>query len=139
MLSQLDKDVGFLENALRLRSQRQQVLASNIANADTPNYKAKDLDFAKSLQSAMQGTQNDGGLKTTHVNHLGALGSGTGGSSGSVAVIKPRESEQNSADKNTVDLDTEVTAFTDNALQYETLIGMINGQFKNINVVLQQG
>lgn len=129
MLSQLDKDIGFLENGLRLRSQRQQVLASNIANADTPNYKAQDLNFADAMKSAMQGGQ-DSGMLTTNPKHINTVGS-------VAASVKPRASEQNSADANTVDMDKEVTEFTDNALQYETLVGMINGQFKNINSVLQ--
>lgn len=129
MLSQLDKDIGFLENGLRLRSQRQQVLASNIANADTPNYKAQDLNFADAMKSAMQGGQ-DSVMLTTNPKHINTVGS-------VAASVKPRASEQNSADANTVDMDKEVTEFTDNALQYETLVGMINGQFKNINSVLQ--
>ncbi len=54
MIGKLDQMMQFNEAALSLRGQRQQVLASNIANADTPNYKARDIDFSKALQGAMQ-------------------------------------------------------------------------------------
>ncbi len=53
MIGKLDQALGFHEAALRLRSERQQVLASNIANADTPNFKARDIDFSQALQNAV--------------------------------------------------------------------------------------
>ena len=56
MLNRLDDMLNFHTQALRVRDQRQQVLASNIANADTPNYKARDINFAQALQSALAGT-----------------------------------------------------------------------------------
>ncbi len=55
MINQVDNELGFHQKALSLRAYRQQVLASNIANADTPHYKARDLDFKASLQGAMGG------------------------------------------------------------------------------------
>lgn len=68
MLGKLDEFMRFNETALSLRSQRQTVLASNIANADTPNYKAKDIDFTAALTSAMAGAAQP--LKTTAAKHF---------------------------------------------------------------------
>src|SRR3569833_1959897 len=72
MLNRLDDMLNFNTQALRIREQRQQVLASNIANADTPNYKARDQDFMTALQCALQGTSATDGtaLATTAPGHL---------------------------------------------------------------------
>jgi flagellar basal-body rod protein FlgB len=132
MLSRLDNEIGFMEQGLKLRAQRQQVLAANIANADTPNYKAQDFDFKSAMQSAMSGAIPASQMLATDPRHFGAS-SGAGGSSPTVTT-KPL---QNSADGNTVDMSVEQTKFTENALQYETLVSMINGTFKNITSVMQ--
>ena len=70
MIGNLDNYLRFNETALSLRSQRQELLASNIANADTPNYKARDIDFASALQNAMAGGKSGAALNTTSSNHL---------------------------------------------------------------------
>jgi len=130
MQTRLDKEVGFMEQGLRLRSQRQQVLATNIANADTPNYKAQDIDFNQAMKAALSNTSSSAGLATTHPQHVG-------GTNGGAAKVQTRNQVQNSADGNTVDMDVEQSQFAENALQYETLVTMINGTFKNINSVMQ--
>jgi len=122
--------INFYEQVLSLRAQRQQLLASNIANADTPNYKAVDIDFNSAMQSALQQV-NPAELKLTsskHVPNTGTIGN---------ADIKERASKQNSLDGNTVDMDVERAQFTENALQYEAAITLINNQFKNIASVIQ--
>lgn len=119
-----------------LRGQRQSVLAANIANADTPNYKAQDFDFAKALQNANQKTSlpNTAALQTTHGKHLG----GSDGVSGNLSVrLQFRPSTQPSLDGNTVDMDTERTQFADNALRYETAIRNLNGTIRSIQSALQ--
>jgi flagellar basal-body rod protein FlgB len=122
--------INFYEQVLSLRAQRQQLLASNIANADTPNYKAVDIDFNSAMQSALQQV-NPGELKLTSSSHQPNTGTiGT-------ADIKERASKQNSLDGNTVDMDIERAQFTENALQYEAAITLINNHFKNIASVLQ--
>jgi flagellar basal-body rod protein FlgB len=135
MQTRLDREVGFYEQGLKVRSQRQQVLATNIANADTPNYKAQDINFRTAMQSALSSdTKNaasqSGGLVTTQANHIGALSQGS-------AQVQARQQLQNSADGNTVDMDVEQSQFAENALQYETLVQMISGKFKKLNSVLQ--
>jgi flagellar basal-body rod protein FlgB len=122
--------INFYEQVLSLRAQRQQLLASNIANADTPNYKAVDIDFNSAMQSALQQV-NPAELKLTSSSHL--PNTGTIGN----ADIKERASKQNSLDGNTVDMDVERAQFTENALQYEAAITLINNQFKNIASVIQ--
>jgi flagellar basal-body rod protein FlgB len=122
--------INFYEQVLSLRAQRQQLLASNIANADTPNYKAVDIDFNSAMQSALQQI-NAAELKLTSSNHVpntGMIGN---------ADIKERASKQNSLDGNTVDMDIERAQFTENALQYEAAITLINNHFKNIASVIQ--
>jgi flagellar basal-body rod protein FlgB len=122
--------INFYEQVLSLRAQRQQLLASNIANADTPNYKAVDIDFNSAMQAALQQV-NPAELNLTRSNHLPNTGTiGT-------ADIKERASKQNSLDGNTVDMDIERAQFTENALQYEAAITLINNHFKNIASVIQ--
>ena len=122
--------INFYEQVLSLRAQRQQLLASNIANADTPNYKAVDIDFNSAMQAALQQV-NPAELKLTSLSHL--PNTGTIGN----ADIKERASKQNSLDGNTVDMDIERAQFTENALQYEAAITLINNHFKNIASVIQ--
>ena len=130
MQTRLDKEIGFMEQGLRIRAQRQQVLATNIANADTPNYKAKDIDFNQAMKSALSNTGNNAGMSVTNSKHIDS-------SSNVLAQVKARSAKQNSVDGNTVDMDVEQSQFAENALQYETLVSMINGTFKNINSVMQ--
>lgn len=122
--------INFYEQVLSLRAQRQQLLASNIANADTPNYKAVDIDFNSAMQAALQ-QANPAELKLTSSSHL--PNAGTIGN----ADIKERASKQNNLDGNTVDMDIERAQFTENALQYEAAITLINNHFKNIASVIQ--
>lgn len=130
MQTRLDREIGFMEQGLKLRSQRQQVLATNIANADTPNYKAQDIDFNQALKSALSGSSTSSGLVATNPRHV------TDASSGN-AQVQARKQLQSSADANTVDMDVEQSQFAENALQYETLVTLINSNFKNINSVMQ--
>jgi flagellar basal-body rod protein FlgB len=130
MQTRLDREISFMEQGLKLRSQRQQVLATNIANADTPNYKAQDLDFNQALKSALSASSINSGLAATNPRHVQ-------GATGSIAQVQARKQLQSSADGNTVDMDVEQSQFAENALQYETLVSIINSHFKNINSVMQ--
>lgn len=119
--------------ALELLARRQQVLSSNIANADTPGYKARDIDFASALanaQASQSGAAAGGALstsaRTTRPGHLAAV----------VTTEDPqlqwRQAEQPSLDGNTVDLDRERANFADNALRYEATLRFINGNVKTM-------
>lgn len=144
MVGKLDDYLRFHQTALSLRAERQQLLASNIANADTPNYKARDIDFKQALQQAVQGTQGKSGSTTapaaalvkTSASHLpgklpaGALMQGT-------IQAQYRTVQQGSVDGNTVDMDTERTSFADNALRYQASVTLINGQLRSMMAAIQ--
>ena len=134
MLNRLDDMLSFHTQALRVRDQRQQVLASNIANADTPNYKARDLDFRSALQGALNGAVSSGGtaLATTTPGHL----PGNPGSAADAGLLY-RTPSQGSVDGNTVDMDAERAAFADNAIHYEFNLTRIGQQIKGLLAVIQ--
>ncbi|SRR5512135_3263736 len=133
MLNRLDEMLNFHQQALRIRDQRQQVLASNIANADTPNYKARDLDFKAALQGALRGAGASGvALATTEPGHLAGSPALTAD-----AGLLYRTPAQGSVDGNTVDVDAERAAFTENAVQYEFNLTRINQQIKSMLSVIQ--
>ena len=134
MLNQLDDLLNFHTQALRIRDQRQQVLASNIANADTPNYKARDLDFKAALQGALQGSSAAGGttLDTTSPGHL----AGNPGLAAEAGLLY-RTPAQGSVDGNTVNMDAERAAFADNAIHYEFNLTRITQQIKTMLAAIQ--
>lgn len=134
MSNGIDDLLGFQQQALRVRDQRQQVLASNIANADTPNYKARDINFKAALQSALNGSGSPGGvaMATTAPGHM----AGKAGLSGNAGLLY-RTPAQGSVDGNTVDMDAERAAFTENAVQYEFNLTQINQQIKNMLTSIQ--
>ena len=136
MTGKLDQTLRFHETALSLRAQRQQLLASNIANADTPNYKARDVDFSKALQNAMTGSQSAQAapaLVKTSAAHLSFAPKPT------IGGLEPqyRQTVQGSVDGNTVDMDVERNQFTDNALRYEAGITFISSQIKGLLTAIQ--
>ena len=101
--------------ALEVRSQRMGVLASNIANASTPGFKARDIDFHTALAAVEQG-QGDGGF---------------------ASAIKYRVPSQPSLDGNTVELSSEQTAFAENAVAYQTTLSFLNGRIGQITRALK--
>lgn len=134
MIGKLDDTLAFHEAALNLRAQRQQVLASNIANADTPNYKARDFDFTKALQNALASNSTEPLQMTrTSPDHL------PGNEKTTIAGVPLlyRTVQQGSVDNNTVDMDAERNQFADNALRYEASITMISAQIKNLLAAVQ--
>jgi flagellar basal-body rod protein FlgB len=130
MIGKLDEYMRFNETALGLRAQRQELIASNIANADTPNYKARDIDFASALQGALARS-----APPAHVPGIGQRGdylpNGT--------PVLYRMPAQGSADNNTVDMDVERNQFADNALRYEAGITLINSQIRGMMAAIQGG
>ena len=138
MAGKLDDYMRFNETALSLRSTRQQVLASNIANADTPNYKARDIDFSSALQSALAaGTPPAGVLASTDPAHLG--GAAAPGLLPDGTPLLYRNAAQGSVDGNTVDMDVERNQFADNGVRYEAGITMINAQIRGMLAAIQGG
>ena len=131
MIGKTNDVMGFHQTALALRAQRQQLLASNIANADTPNYKARDIDFRAALQGALSGTQARMALATTQAGHLG---------SGPDTLLQQltgyRTELQSAVDGNTVSMDVERAAFAENALHYEASVTFINGMLRSMNTAI---
>ena len=137
MIGKLDDYLRFNEMALSLRSQRQELLASNIANADTPNYKARDIDFSSALSGALQrGSQPQGQLAATQPAHFN-VGAADGKALPDGTPVLYRTVTQGAVDGNTVDMDTERTQFADNGLRYEAGITMINHQIHNLLAAIQ--
>jgi flagellar basal-body rod protein FlgB len=139
MIGKLDDYLRFNETALSLRSKRQEVLASNIANADTPNYKARDIDFASALQASLARSAAPAGqLATTAPSHIGR-GAPDGSTLPDGTPVLFRGVVQGSVDGNTVDMDVERNQFTDNALRYEAGITLINSQIRGLMAAIQGG
>jgi flagellar basal-body rod protein FlgB len=138
MSNSLDNLLNFHQQALSVRGFRQQLLASNIANGDTPNYKARDIDFSNTLQTALaqsgEASTPASVLATTSAGHLG--GNSNQGVLDSAAVLY-RTADQNSVDGNTVDMDTERAQFADNAVHYEANLTMLSHQIKTMLAALQ--
>lgn len=131
MNSPLDAALAFHQRALDVRAQRQQLIASNIANADTPNYKARDLDFRASLEAALRPGVAAGALARTAAAHLG----GSANAAGSALLY--RQTVQASVDGNSVDIDVERAQFADNALRYEANLMFISGQIRGLLSAIQ--
>lgn len=134
MSSRLDDALRFNQTALNLRAARQELLASNIANADTPNFKAKDIDFASALKEVMAATSPKMAMNTTSAAHLNPAGDGN---TVMGAPVKYRTAVQPSADGNTVDMDVERAQFADNALRYEASVKFISDDIKAMLAAIQ--
>lgn len=129
MFNSIDKALAFDSKMLSLRGYRQQILASNIANADTPNYKAMDVDFSKVLGNAMGSLA----MSKTDNGHLDMKGASP------IAGVKPmyRTAVQPSIDGNTVDSDVEQAQFSENALQYMSTLQFLNGKIQSTLLALR--
>ena len=121
MIDQINSSLSFQSEALKLRSQRQQLLAANIANSDTPNYKARDFDFARSLTDATRSATPAVGRPF----------------SPATIAVRERSDGKQSLDGNTVDLDIERVQFADNALRYEATLRFINGKLRTLLSAIQ--
>ena len=132
MSSRLDEAMRFHQTALNTRAYRQQVIASNIANADTPNYKARDVDFREALKGAMAGKSGNLALNATSARHLAAAGT-----SPLEANLKFRNDQQGAVDGNTVNMDVERSAFAENAVQYQASVTFINGLITGMQRAIQ--
>ncbi|MDU4094435.1 MAG: flagellar basal body rod protein FlgB [Pantoea sp.] len=135
MLDKLDAALQFGTEALNLRAQRQEILASNIANADTPGYQARDIDFASELNRALEKGRAQGSglsLAVTSARHIPAQTA----TPPSMDLLY-RIPDQPSMDGNTVDMDRERTQFADNSLKYQTDLTLISSHIKGMMSVLQ--
>ncbi|MCU6664052.1 MAG: flagellar basal body rod protein FlgB [Silvania sp.] len=137
MLDRLDAALRFQQEALNLRAQRQEILAANIANADTPGFQARDIDFSSELKKVMERgrAENSGvALTLTSARHIPAATVTTPNTD-----LLYRIPDQPSLDGNTVDMDRERTQFADNSLKYQMGLTVLGGQIKGMMNVLQGG
>ncbi len=136
MAINFDSALGIHADALRVRSQRAELLAANLANADTPNYKAQDIDFRQALNSAIKDSGSAQQMQTTHQNHIPFTGGGTG-SGGLMAPVQYRIAMQDSLDGNTVDEQIEQSQFMQNAVHYQASLEFLGGKFTSLTKALR--
>ena len=123
----VERYFGVHGSALALRARRLDLLASNIANAATPNYKARDVDFAGSLRVA----EKRGALSATSPLHIAHPGAGAARAPGFRVPVQP------SLDGNTVELATEQALFGENAVRYQSTLAFLNGRIGSIMAALK--
>ena len=133
MLNRLTDALDFQSQALVLRAERQRLIASNIANSDTPGYVARDMNFAQALRDA-RGGAGPGGLMAAPAS-TGSTGSTHAPRPGHIALAAPTNNFANSLlyatpsqtnlDRNTVDMDRERASFADNTVKYEATLRFI--------------
>ena len=124
----LDTYLGVHADALKIRGQRTEVLARNLANADTPGYRARDIDFKNALAAASGQSNATGGvhLATTRAGHIGnAAPDGT-----PAPELKYRTPLAPSLDGNTVDGQLEQAAFAENTVRYQATLSFISSKFR---------
>lgn len=120
----LSKAFGIHEQAVLLRSRRSELLARNLANAETPNFKSQDIDFRQAMTRAADGKTL---LHTTQPNHL------SGGNPSTLGTpLMYRVPNQPSVDGNTVDLQAERSEFTKNAMQYQASLRFLSGRIAGL-------
>ena len=119
----LDQALGIHPQALMLRAHRAELLAVNLANADTPNYQARDIDFRTVLSN--HGDSNR--LTATHTGHIGGGAERLMG-----AELMYRVPQQPSLDQNTVDVNAERARFVDNSLRYQASLRFLDGRLSSI-------
>ncbi len=123
---------GLQEKMLGLRAYRQQLIASNIANADTPGYKAVDIDMEKAAQAIADGRRSVLPMVTSSAGHISASNSGS-----APFPLKYQVPSQSSLDGNTVDMDIERQKFAENSIMYEFSLDRVSGHFKHLMELFQ--
>lgn len=128
----VDKAFGVTPEVLKVRGQRFEVIAANLANADTPGYKAKDIDFKGMLageEIKLQSSRSE-----AHSRHMPLSSAGMGSVSGDVRYRVPT---QPSLDGNTVETDVERAAFMDNAIRYQASVNFLDSKIKSLLLALK--
>lgn len=133
MIFDLNNYLGLHEQAMKVRTERTHLLASNIANADTPNYQARDIDFRAVLGGYLDGERSGMSIKATRNGHMG--GSVVRGN-GEVSYRIPM---QPSLDGNTVEPDVEISEFAENAIRYQATLQFISGRISGLRDAITGG
>ncbi|WP_159818308.1 flagellar basal body rod protein FlgB [Colwellia sp. 20A7] len=130
MAISFDKGFELHAKGMLLRSQRAEVIASNIANADTPGYKAKGMDFQKAMQQA---GQQQMGMSKTHAKHFDVRTD----MNNNIAFRNPDQPD--TGDGNTVDVQVERNLYLENTLEYQAGVQFLNGKIKALKNVISGG
>lgn len=130
MLDRIDSHLAPNLKALNLRAERSEVIAGNIANADTPHYKARDFDFRAAMTGAT--LRADLRLARTSNVHLDPKAGASGG-----PRLQYRNPVQPSIDGNTVEMDAEVGRFSDNAMRYQASLTFMSDEIRMLQTALQ--
>lgn len=139
MLDKRTESMSFFGEALKLRARRQEVLTSNIANVDTPNYKAVDFKFKDALDQAVgqpTGMKQMSGLAVSHTGHIGKLSTD---SVSTQSLLEYRRGNNASLDNNTVDIEKERAAFAENTVKYEAALRSLNGYLSAMKQAMGAG
>ena len=132
MAISFDNALGIHEQAMSVRSRRSEVLASNLVNADTPNYKARDIDFRGALQGQLAMQQGAASMKATHAGHIGLSGNSL-----QEPQLMYRVPHQASLDGNTVEEQEELSRFTKNAMDFQASVQFLNSKFKGLKAAIK--
>ncbi|MEM7027319.1 MAG: flagellar basal body rod protein FlgB [Pseudomonadota bacterium] len=133
-IDEMDNLFGIHADALKLRANRAELLAANIANADTPNFKARDIDFEAMLNQVANSanTYRTASIERTHQAHLEGNNTNKQG-----AEILYRTTLQPTLDGNTVDLHAERSAFMENSMQYQATLRFLNGKINGLKMAIR--
>ncbi len=131
MAINFDKGFELHAQGMQLRAQRAEVIASNIANADTPGYKAKGMDFQKAMQQASQ--QQQMGMNRTNAKHFDVRIE----TNNNVGFRTPDQPD--TGDGNTVDVQVERNLYLENSLEYQAGVQFLNGKIKALKNVISGG
>jgi flagellar basal-body rod protein FlgB len=132
MAISLDKLVGVHHQALQVRTQRMEVISGNLANANTPGYKARDIDFNKAMKSA-QTSQASSNMVKTHDQHM------SGGSRINAELDFRIPTQPDTGDGNNVDVQVERNAFLESGMRYQAGLTLLDGKFKSMKKALSSG
>ncbi|PID72019.1 MAG: flagellar basal body rod protein FlgB [Desulfobulbus propionicus] len=131
---QLDQTARMLQKVLDLRAQNQQVIGSNLANAETPGYAAKTLEFEDELRSAMSCQPMT--QATTHPNHIPLQPSTLSQVQGTISETKDNTGI---GDENSVSVDQEMVKLSENQILYETAVTMLNKKLSLLKYTISGG
>ena len=124
-----DEIFGIHAQALTFRSKRSEVLSSNLANSDTPGYKARDIDFSQTLKKEVQGVVR---VQTSNIRHIQP-----DSQLPSAAQLLYRTPMQSSLDGNTVDTEQEHVAFAQNAIEYQVSLKFLNDKINGLRKAIK--
>lgn len=128
--------LNIITTALGGSAKRSELISNNIANASTPGYKRKDIDFQSTLKREMNSSDNSLKMRRTHSGHISTAGSRVGGSE--TAKISENERSYRN-DENSVDIEVEMAEMAKNTIYYNVMSNRAKSYFSNLNKVIQEG